>query len=172
MGPPVFPIGPEGLEGSWSFDSIDEGEHSIEGFTVLAREIPHKGGRTFGFRISDDAGGILAYLSDHAPQQLGWGPEGVGAYHHAACELAAGADVLIHDSQYRRDELPACASYGHSVGDYAAALGAEVGVRQVMLFHHDPSRTDADVRILLEEVRSRYPEVSIDVATESTVLDI
>ena len=41
---------PRSCSGSWSFESIDEGVHAIEGFTVLAREIPHKGGRTMGYR--------------------------------------------------------------------------------------------------------------------------
>src|SRR4051794_1222663 len=80
MSPPAFPIGPLGLRGDWSFESLDEGEHDIEGFRVLARDIPHKGGRTFGYRISDDAGSV-AYLSDHGPRgELGPGPGGLGPY--------------------------------------------------------------------------------------------
>ncbi len=172
MSPPHFPIAPDGLCGDWTFATIDEGRHRIEEFDVLVREIPHKGGRTFGFRIADDAGATIAYLSDHAPQRHGWGPGGIGAYHDAAVELTTGADILIHDAHYRLDELPARASHGHSAADYAAALGRRVGVRQVMLFHHDPARTDTEVGDLLEEVRSRYPDIAIDVATESTVIDI
>ena len=50
--PPHFPIVPTELGPGWSFTGLTEGEHEIEGYQVLAREIPHKGGRTFGFRIT------------------------------------------------------------------------------------------------------------------------
>ena len=52
MSPPHFPIGPEGLRGAWTFESLEPGEHHVGGFEVLALEIPHKGGRTFGYRVS------------------------------------------------------------------------------------------------------------------------
>jgi phosphoribosyl 1,2-cyclic phosphodiesterase len=87
MKPPAFPIVASELQGSWSFDSIDVGTHTIEGFTVLARQIPHKGGRTMGYRVSDGRSS-LAYLSDHGPAwQFGPGPDGFGPYHEDAMTL-------------------------------------------------------------------------------------
>src|SRR5205085_1409717 len=77
LAPPHFPITPSQLGGRWRFGVLEEGEHAIEGFTVLAREIPHKGGRTFGYRVSDDSGSV-AYLSDHSPLRMGEGPDGLG----------------------------------------------------------------------------------------------
>ena len=65
MSPPHFPIGPDGLRGHWCFDSIAPGRHQIEGFEVLALEVAHKGGRTYGYRISDGYSSV-AYLPDHA----------------------------------------------------------------------------------------------------------
>ena len=59
----------------------------------------------------------------HAPHNLGPGPDGHGEYHDAACRLADGVDVLIHDAQYRASELPDRASWGHAAADYCAALG-------------------------------------------------
>ena len=58
---------------------------------MQAREIPHKGGRTLGFRISDGTS-TIAYLSDHGPSSLGPGPDGYGPYHESAVLLAAEAD--------------------------------------------------------------------------------
>ncbi|MFW2336048.1 MBL fold metallo-hydrolase [Ilumatobacter sp.] len=148
MGPPAFPIQPDRLRGSWTFESIDEGVHSIEGFEVLAREIPHKGGRTFGYRISD-GDSSLAYLSDHGPAGvLGPGPDGLGPYHEAALELCARADLVIHDAQYTRSELPGRIDFGHSAGEYAVELARRSGAGSVVLFHHDPDRTDDEVDAL------------------------
>jgi phosphoribosyl 1,2-cyclic phosphodiesterase len=66
MSPPHFPIGPDELRGEWSFTNLDPGTRDFEGFEVTAVEIPHKGGRTFGYRVSDGHS-TLAYMSDHCP---------------------------------------------------------------------------------------------------------
>ena len=109
MRPPYFPIEPTELRGNWTFATIAPGEHEIEGFEVLAREIPHKGGRTFGYRVSDGHA-TLAYLPDHSPTALGPGEDGWGEYHPAALELARDADVLVHDSPMFPQELAAQAT--------------------------------------------------------------
>ena len=67
MSPPHFPIGPEGLRGDVDASTgSSPATHQLGGFEVLALEIPHKGGRTFGYRVSDGRAAI-AYLSDHGP---------------------------------------------------------------------------------------------------------
>ena len=55
MSPPHFPIGPDGLRGAWTFESVKPGSHRIEGFEITAFDVPHKGGRTYGYRVSDGA---------------------------------------------------------------------------------------------------------------------
>jgi len=157
MSPPHFPIRPGDLRGNWSFNHLDEGEHEIEGFTVHAREIPHKGGRTFGYRVSDGEH-TVAYLSDHWPGSLGDGPAGFGQYHEAALALASDADVLIHDAQYTAEEYPARRMFGHSTIDYALGLGTAADVGRVVLFHHDPRRTDDELDVIARSLKS-----SIDV---------
>ena len=144
MSPPHFPIGPEGLRGRWTFEGLAPGFHHIAGFEVLALEIPHKGGRTFGYRVSDGHAAI-AYLSDHGPAALGPGPDGWGPYHEDAMALAAGVDLLIHDAQHTADELPAVVAFGHSAMDYPVKLAEHAGAKHVLLFHHDPNRTDDDL---------------------------
>jgi phosphoribosyl 1,2-cyclic phosphodiesterase len=145
MSPPAFPIGPLGLRGAWSFEELDEGLHSIESFEVLAREIPHKGGRTFGYRVSDGQG-TVTYMSDHGPlAALGPGPDGWGEYHTAATALCEGSDLLVHDAHHTAAELVRFASFGHACGEYAVELARRCGVPRVLLFHHAPGRTDAEV---------------------------
>jgi phosphoribosyl 1,2-cyclic phosphodiesterase len=171
MSPPSFPIGPSELRGTWAFESIVEGGHMIEGFDVLALEIPHKGGRTFGYRISDGHSSI-AYLSDHGPlAALGPGPDGWGPYHQAAMSLAHNVDVLIHDAQHRSDELQARAHFGHSSAEYAVELARLAGARRVLLFHHDPERTDDAVTDLERSLRLGDGPI-VDAAREGTELNL
>lgn len=169
MSPPSFPIRPEQLRGDWRFLVLAEGEHEIEGYRVLAREIPHKGGRTFGYRVSDGHASF-AYLSDHHPYQLGEGPEGWGPYHESARELAEGVDVLLHDSQYTDEEFPERAHFGHATISYAVGLAAACGVGELVLFHHDPPRTDSE----LDEIVLGLADAPIPVraAAEGDVLEL
>jgi phosphoribosyl 1,2-cyclic phosphodiesterase len=160
MSPPYFPIGPTQLRGSWRFDTVDEGEREIEGFSVLAREIPHKGGRTFGYRI-DDGHSSLAYLPDHCPTVLGPGPDGFGEYHPAAIELARGVDVLVHDAQLFPEELAAEADFGHSVADYSVELAKRAQTHSVVLFHHRHDRTDDALDGLARRLGGGSPPVSV-----------
>lgn len=169
LSPPHFPIAPGQLRGDWSFDGIETGEHDLEGFRVLARDIPHKGGRTFGYRVSDGTAS-LAYLSDHAPGTLGPGPEGFGEYHDDALALADGVDLLLHDAQYTAEEYPERAAWGHSAVDYAVGLATKAGAHRLVLFHHDPARTDVAVDALLSEARRRRENV--EAAVEGAVLDL
>ncbi len=46
ISPPHFPIRPKQLGNGWPFNAVQPGHHEFEGFSVDAREIPHKGGRT------------------------------------------------------------------------------------------------------------------------------
>ena len=169
MSPPNFPIGPDELRGSWTWGGLVEGHDRLEGLDVLAREIPHKGGRTFGFRVSDGERSF-AYLSDHMPQALGPGPDGLGELHDAALALADDVDVLVHDAQYTAEELPARGAFGHSAAEYAVALGVAAGARRVVLFHHDPARTDAQV----DAIVARFTGAPIPVlaAVEGSALQL
>jgi phosphoribosyl 1,2-cyclic phosphodiesterase len=170
MSPPYFPVGPTQLRGTWTFATVAPGTRHLEGFEVLAAEIPHKGGRTFGYRISDRHS-TLAYLPDHCPTTLGPGEDGFGEYHPAALELAAGADVLVHDAQLFPEELAAEADFGHSVADYAVELGKRAGTRSVVLFHHRHTRTDDQLDGLARRLAGGSgPAVSL--ATEGTVLEL
>jgi phosphoribosyl 1,2-cyclic phosphodiesterase len=144
MSPPHFPIRPKELGSGWSFHGLEAGQHQIEGFSVLAAEIPHKGGRTFGYRVSVGSSSV-AYLSDHSPLGLGPGPAGLGEYHPAAVALTTGASVLIYDAQHTAAELPRLAYLGHSAVEYAVGLARQCRVGTLALFHHDPGRTDAEI---------------------------
>jgi phosphoribosyl 1,2-cyclic phosphodiesterase len=170
MAPPFFPITPDGLRGDWGLGTYDEGELTAEGFTVTVREIPHKGSRTLGLRISDGRHSV-AYLSDHAPQELGDGDDGFGALHPAAMELAAGVDVLIHGAQFTAEEFPARRTFGHAVANYGVSLGEASGAGRVVMFHHDPWRVDDAVHALRDELAAGT-SMPVQVAVEGTFIDL
>jgi ribonuclease BN (tRNA processing enzyme) len=173
MSPPHFPVRPSQLDGNWTFRGIETGWHDIEGTRVLALDLPHPGGRMFGYRIEDGAG-VFTYISDHAPIALGSGPDGFGEYHEDVLTLAEGADTLIHDAQYLAPEFPSMARFGHSAVDYAVGVAIAAGVRRLVLFHHAPGRTDDEVDRLLEGARAAAGKhgLVVEAAAEGMVLEV
>jgi phosphoribosyl 1,2-cyclic phosphodiesterase len=174
MSPPQFPIRPRDLHGRWRFESLGEGPVpaglvAASGLTVTAREIPHKGGRTFGYRVTDGAA-TIAYLPDHRPTELGAGPDGWGAYHPAALELARGADAVFHDAFWLAEEVSGEEPFGHASAEYAVGLTARAGARRAVLFHHRPDRTDDE----LDKLAARFDRapVPVTVAADGRTLTL
>jgi ribonuclease BN (tRNA processing enzyme) len=149
MSPPSFPIEPGGLNGAWSFSAMLPGKHEIGGFTVTAADLAHKGGRTFGYRISDNSGSI-AYLPDHGPV-LGCSDEARGVIDRV--------DVLIHDAQFLESERATADTFGHSTVDEAIRLATEAKVRLLVLFHHSPTRTDDQLDELADSFDAPMPVI-------------
>jgi phosphoribosyl 1,2-cyclic phosphodiesterase len=169
VGPPHFPLRPDELRGRWTFTGLDEGEHELGGWSVTSREIPHPGGRTFGYRVSDGTA-TVTYMSDHCPTDLGPGPDGIGEYHEAAISLARNADLLIHDAQLTAAELPERAFLGHAAAEYAVRLGEKSAATQVALFHHDPDRTDDEIDGIVRSLAAAA--VPLFAAAEGRTLDV
>jgi phosphoribosyl 1,2-cyclic phosphodiesterase len=151
MSPPHFPIGPDGLLGTWNFEAVEPGDHDIEGFAVTALEIPHKGGRTFGYRVSD-GNRTFAYLPDHAPRGL----EASAAGRAAALALADHVDVLIHGGQFVSAERVIADNYGHATVDDAIELATAAGARRLVLTHHGPTRADDAIEAVVRASSSGF----------------
>ena len=67
-----------------------------------------------------------------------------------------GADVLIHDSQYTREEFGKHLGWGHSYYDHAAESACKAGVKKLVFFHHDPIRTDQQLQALEEKYKVQF----------------
>ncbi len=159
MAPPAFPITPSGLLGDWTFRAIEPGVHAIEGYSVTAADIRHKGGRTFGYRVSDGSVDI-AYLPDHVA---------TGGLTDAVEALVAGVDLLIHDAQFLEPERALADAYGHSTVDDAIALASQLKARRLMLFHHGPGRTDAQLDVIADGLDAPVP---VDLAREGDLVEV
>jgi ribonuclease BN (tRNA processing enzyme) len=141
MSPPHFPIRPDGLRGDWSFEAIAPGTFTAGGCQVTAVEIPHKGGRTFGFRVEAD-GESLAYLPDHHPALT----------QEPGLELAREVDVLCHGAMFRDSERATAHAYGHATLGETCRIATEARVGRLVLIHHSPTRTDDDVDAMAAEI--------------------
>ena len=166
MSPPNFPIGPDALRGTWNFVAIGAGTHSIEGFEVTALDIPHKGGRTFGYRVHD-AGRSFAYIPDHGPT----GPDATPEGRERALALARGVDVLVHGAPFTSDERAIADLYGHATVDDALDLARAAKVEHLVLTHHGPFRTDDAVDAIADRARLAFAH-TLTIAREGCTVDV
>lgn len=165
--PPLFPVSIDELPGTVRFHDTADTYLSIGTFNVMARLVPHVG-PTLGFRI-EWHGRSVAYIADH--QQPFDGSYSVAP---GALELVEGVDLLIHDAQYTPPEFKSKATWGHCTIEYAVWLAAQAGVKQLALFHHDPSRRDDDLDGLLRCAAEGGARRGVDViaASEGLVLEL
>ncbi len=63
-------------------------------------------------------------------------------------QFFAGADLLIYDAQYTAAEYQGRVNWGHTSMEYAIAAANRVGVKKLALFHHDPDRSDEQLKEL------------------------
>lgn len=152
LSPPLFPVRLRDLPAKLTLHDVPLGAFSVNGLQVRTALIAHPG-PTVGYRISDHAG-TLVYLPDHEPA-LGAQRFPLELEWTSGAELSAGADLLIHDSQYTVPEYEDHVGWGHSAIEHTVAFAAMAGVKRLLTFHHDPGHSDEMVDQMGERVRRR-----------------
>lgn len=132
---PLFPITPETFAATLVYRDFAAGASFDmgDGIALSTGSLNHPGGAT-AYRI-DFAGRSFGYFTDH--EEPGDGPD------PALVALARGLDLLVLDASYTPDEIGGRRGWGHSTWAQAVALADAAGVKQLALFHHDPSHDDA-----------------------------
>jgi phosphoribosyl 1,2-cyclic phosphodiesterase len=163
MGDGFFPVAFDQLKGRVDYlNRLAHGPLELDGTMVDAIRLNHpQGGLGFRFR---EGGHTMVFLTDN---ELG---AGQGSRVEEFVEFAAGCDLLIHDAQFTPADFPERRGWGHSSFDEVVSLALKAGARSLLFTHHDPSRTDAQVRQILEEARllaaTHNQPLNIDAARE------
>lgn len=170
LSPPLFPVHLRDLPRITCHD-VPRPPFEIGPFRISTALVCHPN-PTVGYRI-EEQGHVAVYLPDHEPA-LGlrdgqWlAPEWTSGY-----ELAAGADLLIHDAQYTDEEYARCVGWGHSTYRHAFEFAARVGAKEVVLFHHDPSHDDERLdRLLGDAVRRLQPAFKVSCGSEGDKFEL
>src|SRR5581483_10571288 len=160
LSPPFFPVPFERFDAAVEFNEVWEDAWSLDGVAVTTAPLEHPG-PTLGYRLEED-GASLAYIPDN---ELGRNPD-------AGASIAAGADVLLHDAQYTREEYDARVGWGHSAIDDFAAYVGRVRPRRTLMFRHDPAHGSAELDAMLAAARDGAGGLPIELGTEGTVIDV
>ena len=170
LSPPLFPVHLRDLP-SITCHEVPRAPFEIGPFRIRTALVCHPN-PTVGYRI-EERGRVAVYLPDHDPaiglEDSQWlEPEWSSGY-----ELAAGADLLIHDAQYTDEEYARCVGWGHSTYRHAFEFAARVGAKEVVLFHHDPSHDDETLEHLRADAVRRFkPEFRVCGGCEGAVYEV
>jgi phosphoribosyl 1,2-cyclic phosphodiesterase len=159
---PYFPVDLSVMTATRKFHEIKGGEQfEINGTRISSRWLNHPQG-CLGFRFETSAGTVV-FATDNEP--------GVPELDQSLRELARDADIFINDAQYSPELLASTRKgWGHSTWLEGVKIAREVGVKNLVLFHHDPDSSDRTVDGYLQAARQEFPNVWA--ATEAMTLNL
>ena len=150
---PNFPVPLSVMQSTINFHEIDAGdEFSIGDVHVRTAELNHPGG-AMGTRI-EYQGRAVAYCSDHEH-------EADRKLHPGVEKLAQDADLLIYDATYTEQEYPSRAGWGHSTWEVACEIAPGLNIKQLAIFHHDPTHDDETMDAIGAAAAARFPNTFV-----------
>ncbi|MCG6937001.1 MAG: MBL fold metallo-hydrolase [Gammaproteobacteria bacterium] len=141
-----FPVKAEDLP-SYS-RCVFKGTESVlydKGVKLVKKPLNHPGGG-YAYRI-EEHGISAAYITDNELEP----PGKVHTTYDQWVEFCHGVDVLIHDAQYTQEDMPHKHGWGHSLISQVRQLAVDAEVGALVMFHHDPDRTDNELDEIARE---------------------
>jgi phosphoribosyl 1,2-cyclic phosphodiesterase len=146
---PYFPLDFRTDIPNYSFLDLARNGFTAGNATVRAFPVHHPQGAS-GFRV-ESGGKSVVYVPDRE--------SGNAKLDASILEHAAGADILIHDSQYTPEEYGQHKGWGHSTWAEAVQVAREAGVKKLILFHHDPEHDDKRLEGIEQEAAGMLDDV-------------
>jgi phosphoribosyl 1,2-cyclic phosphodiesterase len=169
---PWFPVSGVEIAARLHVHELQEEVFTIGPFTVACQLMNHPV-LTLGYRVQCGDRSVV-YTGDHEPcfdlanlHAPGLPPGGetmrltrpqvlalVERANRRTADFARGVDVLVTDAQYTPEEYETKRGWGHSSTRHALDLAVETGARRLVLFHHDPARSDAQLEAMEREAQA------------------
>ena len=171
MGDGFFPIKFDEIKAEVTYlDRLKQSELEIDGTVIDSVPLQHPQGG-FGFRFRE-AEKTLVFITDNELREDAWEGRNPDGY----AKFAEGAEMLIHDCQYTPEEIDKRHGWGHSDYEAVVDLAHKANVKKLVLFHHDPSRKDPEVKAIKIQceklAKARNSTMIIDAAKEGSELEL
>ncbi|MBK8648823.1 MAG: hypothetical protein IPN16_20215 [Gemmatimonadetes bacterium] len=134
-------------------------------------------GSALGFRLSPSArpGRSVIFIPDNELDPFGDHADAASS-REALVDFARGASILIHDAMYTGTEYMDHRGWGHSSYRDAVDFAIAAEVETLVLFHHEPDRSDEALDEMLalchKMVGERNGSVNVIAATEGMELTL
>ena len=143
-----FPVPLDAMPAEKVFRNLQEGEtFEIGDLRITTKSLVHPG-KSYAYRIEDGAGSFV-YATDCEYKNLG------KPSMEPFLEFYRDADILVFDAQYTFQEALLKEDWGHSSSLIGVDIAVQAGVKQLLMFHHDPAYDDKKIGDLLDKTR-RY----------------
>jgi len=153
---------------------LDELSAVIEYNQIKETTLDYTGGLTITSKILNHPVMCLGYRFDYKGKSIAL------VYDHElytdsndndkVLKFINGADILIHDSHYTKEEYAGHVGWGHSTLDDALQNAIAAKVKTLVFFHHEPSHTDKKLKQLEKEYAKK--EVKCVMAKEGLSLTL
>ncbi len=187
---PYFPVEIEMWMADIRYKLLKNGQINYGPFVIETFNVHHPGS-TYGYRILVH-GKTIIYVSDNElgfidgtienrkeelePREFEMIKQMQQEEHDKAVEVIEGAHVLIHDAQYTPEDYAKKRGWGHSCYIDTVNFGVDARVKQLYLYHADPTYNDFKIEEIHREcvkiVHERNASVECHIAREGMIIDI
>ena len=148
IAPPYFPVALAGAPAKVDFKDVDGSVFTVGDLRVASMPLSHPDG-SVAYRVSH-GNRSLVFATDHE--------HGVEAVDLALVAFCRGADYLIYDATYMEAEYESLRKgWGHSTWYAAVNVARTAEVKTLILFHHHPEHTDAQLDEMERIARLELP---------------
>ncbi len=149
MGKPYWPVGLGETDATMKLEDlpVKEGKLECGGVKISWINIPHPQ-QCLAYRLeTPEAVVVVATDMEHNAHTI----------KPAFLDFCGNADFLICDAQYTPEEYPAHCGWGHSTWQACTFIAREAKVKQLVLTHHAPTRTDDEVDMIIKAAQKVFP---------------
>ncbi|MCE5241774.1 MAG: MBL fold metallo-hydrolase [Desulfobacteraceae bacterium] len=168
MSAPLFPIQFERLKAAFSYSGNCSHKFCIDSVEIHPIRLSHPN-MGLGYKFVED-GRSFVFLTDN---ELGFRHSGGLAFEDYA-KFVEGADLLVHDSEYSREQYEITRSWGHSTYLDALELAFAGRVKRFALCHHNQDRSDDEQDVIVqrcrEAIKKRRADIECTAFTQTTEL--
>ncbi len=134
-----------------------ETELRRHGINITRKPLNHPGSGS-AYKITED-GLSCAYVTDNELDP----PDKIHTTYDEWVAFCADSDILIHDAQYTEADMPHKHGWGHSLISQVRQLALDAKIKTLILFHHDPDRTDAQLTGIQQATESFFKSKKADI---------
>ncbi len=171
MADPHFPVPGDKIQAKVHVMPMDDTENlQLGNIKITTSALNHPGGGA-AYRI-ETSNGCFAYITDNELIP----PNKANTTWEQWIEFLQGVDLLIHDAMYLDEELSDIHGWGHSLISQAMQLAKDANIANLVLFHHDPDRSDKQLDHILKDcqqwMKQHQTACTVTMAKEMDVYQI
>ncbi|MDD4457797.1 MAG: MBL fold metallo-hydrolase [Syntrophotalea acetylenica] len=164
---PHYPVREAELQADVEYVTLREGQCVEHGDLRVTSVLMNHPALNYGYRVEEaSTGRSMFFTGDHEPRTNIYplGSPDYQEYRETILErrahidaLVRGVDLLVVDAQYTEEEYPDRVGWGHGNVAHAVGMMRRTNAGRLLLTHHDPARTDAELDSIVAHIGRTFP---------------